>query len=367
VRFQNLRADPITGDGSVFRELDVLGTPEAERVSAVLVHRADITTPGDSILATSANFPGGEAPANAIDNKPGTKYLNFDELNTGFTVFPNSGLSIVNGLTLTSANDAPERDPVDFVLEGSNDGGVTFTQVATGNVPAFTARFQKVAIDFDNSERFGNYRLTFPNVANASGANSMQIAEVEIVSSDILMDVTRPGDMITASSTNSPGNEGVANAIDDNPATKYLNFDEQNTGFTVTPSVGATIVQGLGLRSANDAAERDPASFILEGSNDGSMFDLIFAGDVPLFPDTGTDGPDRFFEMNFGFDNDTSYLHYRLTFPDVQNPGGANSMQIGEVQLLGIALADVAIPEPGTAALLGLAGLALLRRRRAAA
>ena len=37
-------------------------------------------------------------------------------------------------------------------------------------------------------------------------------------------DVTQPGDAIIASSSNTPGTEGVANAIDGQP-TKYLNMD----------------------------------------------------------------------------------------------------------------------------------------------
>ena len=36
--------------------------------------------------------------------------------------------------------------------------------------------------------------------------------------------VAQPGDPVIASSANSPGSEGVANAIDGKP-TKYLNFD----------------------------------------------------------------------------------------------------------------------------------------------
>jgi len=75
-----------------------------------------------------------------------------------------------------------------------------------------------------------------------------------------LSDVTQPGDPIVATSTNSPPTEGVANAIDNQP-TKYLNFDEFDAGFTVTPAIGRTIVRGLTLTSANDAPARDPASF----------------------------------------------------------------------------------------------------------
>src|SRR6266536_1959970 len=86
-----------------------------------------------------------------------------------------------------------------------------------------------------------------------------------------LSDITQPGDPIVPTSNNSPGSEGVANAIDNQP-TKYLNFDRLNTGFTVSPRAGLTIVSGLTLTSANDAVERDPASYVLSGSYDGSNF-----------------------------------------------------------------------------------------------
>src|SRR5438552_16199869 len=89
-----------------------------------------------------------------------------------------------------------------------------------------------------------------------------------------LSDVTQPGDPIVPSSNNSPGSEGVANAID-NTANKYLNFDIVNTGFTVTPSVGLSVVQCLTLTSANDAADRDPTSYTLSGSLDGTTFTHI--------------------------------------------------------------------------------------------
>ena len=50
-------------------------------------------------------------------------------------------------------------------------------------------------------------------------------------------------------SGNSPGSEGVANAIDNQP-NKYLNFDKVNTGFTVTPNIGPSLVKALSLTSA---------------------------------------------------------------------------------------------------------------------
>ena len=144
-----------------------------------------------------------------------------------------------------------------------------------------------------------------------------------------LSDVTRPGDPITATSGNSPAGEDVAKAIDNQTGTKYLNFDKLNAGFTVIPSVGPTVVTGLGLTSANDAPERDPASYRLEGSLDGKTFTLIAAGAVPAFAA-------RFMQQQLFFNNTTAYAAYRLIFPMVANAVTANSMQIGEVQLLGM-------------------------------
>ncbi|MBK7999073.1 MAG: HYR domain-containing protein [Verrucomicrobia bacterium] len=299
---------------------------------------SDVTQPGDPIVGTSNNTPGSEGVANAIDNAP-TKYLNFDRLNTGFTVTPAIGLSVVQGLTLTSANDAPERDPSTYTLEGSYDG-VNFTPISSGTVPAFTARFQKNTILFDNATPYLSYRLVFPEVAGPGG-NSMQISEVELLGSQAPSDVTQPGDAIAGTSNNTPGSEGVANAIDNAP-TKYLNFDRLNTGFTVTPSVGGTKVTGITLTSANDAPERDPLTYTLEGSLDGVEFFPISNGSVPAFTAR--------FQKNFiFFSNDRAFSSYRLVFPEVAGPGG-NSMQISEVELLGV-VSEVAqdVTQPGDA------------------
>jgi len=301
---------------------------EVEFLGAVADLPQDITQPGDPIVASSTMSPGSEGVANAIDDQP-TKYLNFDILNTGFTVSPVAGLTLVSGITLTSANDAPERDPSSFTLEGAYDG-TNFTLIASNSVPLFTNRFEKITLLFDNSIPYLQYRVIFPTVVNApTAANSMQISEVELLGVLAPTDVTVPGDPIVASSTMSPGSEGVANAIDDQP-TKYLNFDILNTGFTVTPNVGDTIVSGLVLTSANDAPERDPSSYKLDGSNDGSNYVSISSGPVATFPA-------RFYNNYIFFTNTKSFKSYRLIFPTVVNaPTAANSMQISEVQFLGV-------------------------------
>lgn len=143
-------------------------------------------------------------------------------------------------------------------------------------------------------------------------------------------DVTQPGDPIIAIPPNqSPSSEGVSNAIDNSSGTKYLNTVKLNCGFAVTPSVGATIVTGVRLTSANDVPTRDPAEFILSGSNDnGATFKQIAQRPVPTFAA-------RFAAQTISFTNSASYQAYRLIFSKLQGGSGADFFQIAEVELLG--------------------------------
>ena len=313
----------------------------------------DITLPGDEVVATSDNSPGGERAPNAIDDNPFTKYLNFDKVDTGLTITTGGG--VVTGLALTSANDAPDRDPANFILSGSNDDGATFTEIASGDVPEFVERFERQTVSFDNDIAYTTYELIFPTTVGPSDC-CMQIAEIELLvgtpeaggdepddneepdepedneGPDESEDIILPGDEVVATSDNSPGGEAAPNAIDDNPFTKYLNFDKVDTGLTIT--TGGGVVTGLALTSANDAPDRDPANFILSGSNDdGATFTEIASGDVPEFVE-------RFERQTVSFDNDIAYTTYELIFPTTVGPSDC-CMQIAEIELL------VGTPEAG--------------------
>jgi hypothetical protein len=158
---------------------------------------------------------------------------------------------------------------------------------------------------------------------------------------------------------NSPGAEGVANALDDSITTKYLNFNKSNPGLIIAPplTLGTTgyKVDGFVLTAANDAPERDPASYILEGSNDGTSWTSISTGAIGTFGNRFTSQ-----EVDFPLSTD-AYSQFRLSFPTLFNGPAANSMQVAEVELLG-----TAVPEPSTIGLAALAlGVVVTRRRRA--
>jgi hypothetical protein len=128
---------------------------------------------------------------------------------------------------------------------------------------------------------------------------------------------------IYPTSNNSPSNEGAANAFDGNPNTKYLNFDKQNAGVTVKLSQGR-VVKKFTITTANDAVERDPASYKLYGSNDGVNWVLLSEGPLSL-------SNNRFAVSDeIAVANTNAYVYYFIKFPSIKNDSG-NSVQVSEV------------------------------------
>src|SRR3954463_14645068 len=131
--------------------------------------------------------------------------------------------------------------------------------------------------------------------------------------------ITRPGDLIFASSGNSRGSEGVANAIDNNKNTKYLNWDSGRdgnqigtfspSGFAIRPAVGSTVVTGMGIQSANDADDRDPDVVVLKGSNEPYLTSYESGNWTPIttISNIAAGFTARFQSQEFFFPNTTQY------------------------------------------------------------
>ncbi len=154
---------------------------------------ADVLTPGDAVqgVPNDGDWPGAETPDLAFDNNTATKFLHFkgSDQPSGIRVTPSVGATVVTGLTLTTANDAAERDPIAFEVYGSNDGiNGPYTLIASGDVldfaeetawPRFT--INSTPIEFENTVAYTHYQVLFPTVRDAAAANSMQIAEIELI------------------------------------------------------------------------------------------------------------------------------------------------------------------------------------------
>jgi hypothetical protein len=168
----------------------------------------------------------------------------------------------------------------------------------------------------------------------------------------------------TAGVNNYPAAESPPNAIDNNSATKYLNFAKTNSGFilTLAPDRAGLPILGFRFRTANDAPERDPFTITLEGANAANptaaatgptTWTLLYNGVSGLATDPGRFG----FGAEQDFANVLTFNTYRMLVTNVRNNTTANSFQFSEIELL-------AVPEPGVLALLPLvAGVLFLRNR----
>ncbi len=146
--------------------------------SAVLSDTTDDLT--GTISAHGQNLPS-EGTAKVFDNNSATKWLDFSPTSSWIQYQYAAGkISVVTEYTLTSANDAQERDPTNWNLLGSNNGGSSWVTLDTRTGELFTARFQKRSFSFTNSTGYNIYRLEITQLRGPA-PNSVQLAEIEFI------------------------------------------------------------------------------------------------------------------------------------------------------------------------------------------
>ncbi|MEI9959952.1 MAG: hypothetical protein WDM76_02130 [Limisphaerales bacterium] len=299
----------------------------------------DLTSPTNTVQASSTNSPAGQEATQAIDNTAASKYLNFDKLNTGL-VISTAATNIVRGLTLVSAEDVPERNPANFILAGSLDGA-NFTFIASNTIPAFASTNCIQSFSFSNETAYSSYRLTFPTVSNAAAASSMQIAEIELLAH---REITSTNDAVSVTLPLGAADvRGVARLTDHSLGlTNKFEIAPipagNNTVVDIAPAIGATILTGFELIGGADDVlypERRPTSVTIAGSVDGTNFITLTESIVPEAPSTNS-----WIQEYSCPGNDVVCLHYRITFGP---PVSGNRLQLGELRLFGERYVSLAI------------------------
>lgn len=139
--------------------------------------QTDITDLGGIISAEYSDSPAGEEIDKLIDNNSATKFLTFNA--AAWVQYHAPSAYVVDSYTLTSANDAPGRDPLNWTLQGSNNGSV-WTTIDSRTGEDFPARFETRSFSFSNNDPYVYYRL---NLQNNSGS-LLQLAEIELFGSE---------------------------------------------------------------------------------------------------------------------------------------------------------------------------------------
>ena len=326
-----------------------------------LLDTSETAIPGATVTNPDGDNPGGENVENVIDGSVDTKWLDF---NKGTLVFEFPTPVQVESYRFSTANDASERDPVSWRLEGSTDGiawevlhqvtgftpptqrkafthaiplpagGVpplidfrispiiaapgtpmtlswdvvgavttsidqgigtvppsgtqtvtpssttTYTLTATNSLGP-TTRSVTAAFGTPGPVTFRHFRFTQTNLRDNVAANSIQLAEFNFSNGGVDLDMS--GVTATNPGGRNPTNETPPLVVDANTATKWLDF---NKGPLVLDFGAPVTVDAYTFTTANDAIERDPVSWTLEGSTDGTNWTAIDSQEDFPTPDT---------------------------------------------------------------------------------
>ena len=153
-----------------------IGAEWNDRVSSLIITSPDITEGEGTVTSQLGTSIPGEGEAQLIDNDRSTKYLVVSETG-GWVQYQASQPYVVDGYTITAANDAPERDPQSWSLAGSADG-VSWDTLDHRSGEGFANRLQKRTFSFTNGTTYRYYRLT---MQQGSG-NLLQLSEIELLS-----------------------------------------------------------------------------------------------------------------------------------------------------------------------------------------
>ncbi|MEH1164354.1 GH92 family glycosyl hydrolase [Micromonospora sp. CPCC 205539] len=270
-------ADPQPAESTV--QVGANGKPIQANLSGTVT-----TLPGSllkqvSAITASRENPPGETAAKLADDDPSTKWLAFEP--TGWVTYRLAEPAVVRRYSLTSADDAPTRDPKDFAVQGSNDGS-TWTDLDKRVGEKFSGRFATKIYNFTNTTAYGYYRL---NVTANSGDSLVQLADWNISDGSNVRPPTTP--MVSVVGAGPSG------------------------GYTTKPEAGFT---GLAALRYSGGAEGDGRSYATN-----KLFDVtIPVGpktrlSYKIFPEfTGQDGqyPSTFAAVDLHF-TDGSYLSGR--------------------------------------------------------
>ena len=277
------------------------------------------------------------------------------QISSHLTASANKAARTLVGYALTSANDIPARDPSDWILLGSNDGGLTWETVDVRRNETFSSRLHRGVFKLAKPSHFALYRL---QIQARIQAGVIQLAEVEPLYSD--QQSNTQYSMVISASGENPPMEKSEMAFDQDNQSKWLcfvgngvtnvwiqwqclpkveglpliNLDQFNhlinRGKNPSPipppgSISRTMTS-YSLVSANDSPSRDPRDWRLLGANQvGTNWETLDVRQHERFSARGQ-------KRTFVLAHPRAFAMYRLQFDSVWEPTNANSIQLADIE-----------------------------------
>ncbi len=166
------RVDEVNEEGVTEGDLWQFTTESEE---SQIIDRTDES--GSIIEAQGENS--GEEKEKAFDNNINTKWLDFDSESWILYGFANDQKYKINEYSLTSANDAEERDPEEWLFKGSNDK-VNWEIIDQRSGIDFPQRKMTKHFIFPNYQAYKYYKFEFKN----NFGTIFQLAEIELFEYD---------------------------------------------------------------------------------------------------------------------------------------------------------------------------------------
>jgi alpha-L-fucosidase 2 len=307
-----------------------------------------ISSPNVSASASSS----GEGILSTVDGNLSTKWCIVSPPNLVTWQAALSSAAAVSAYTLTSAGDVPARDPLAWVVSGSNNGS-SWTVLDSQNFTStpFANRGQTNSYPFSNASAFSFYKIDFTVSPAALNEGHFQIAEIGLSgvnlsqnpSSQALYAFSPSGHGMGA--LTSSGSERIDCSVDGKANTKWCVFVNPGEIVQWQMDLGsAQNISSYALTSANDVPARDPQAWTLTGSNDGMNWTQLDSKSIAPFSSRGM-------QQVFALSGSTGYRYWRFNFDTSKCPADAGSgdPKKGHFQIAEIALSGAAFTTAGKA------------------
>ncbi|MBR6141378.1 MAG: carbohydrate-binding protein [Bacteroidaceae bacterium] len=278
---------------------------------------ADVTS-----IATILSADGSDATP-LIDND-GTTYATVSGSNLYWDIYTPIPVRVL-GFSLLNADDAT-LDPQNIILYGYDDDG---TQAQLSNkAVSFPARGSRLTYTTSTTKLFKHFRL----LASEAATTSVRLADFELYGTAIA-ETDYSGLLVpTYVDASAPGlsnTELIGRIYDGSRTTCYrADFTEP---VTITYNYADTVrIDAYSITASKNEPTRDPADWTLEGSNDGNTWTVLDTR-------SGESFSQRYATQFYTAETAEAFTTFRLT---VTATGGANQIQIGELQLLSLEKID---------------------------